>query len=99
MSFRMPCRLSCKSRSVFAKPLEHQCSWATMSPVWGANSARNSPPHVPKWGEHVPKFVRHVGILAAQELRTVLDDGRVAPETPVRAVFIIGAPYGIGHTL
>ena len=31
----MPCFLSCKSKSVFAKPLEHQCSAATISPsLW-----------------------------------------------------------------
>jgi hypothetical protein len=29
-----------------AKPLEHQCSWATISPGAGTNSARNSPPQV-----------------------------------------------------
>src|SRR5262245_4526608 len=43
----MPCFLSCKSRSVLAKPLEHQCSLATISPGLSANSVRISPPHVP----------------------------------------------------
>src|SRR5215471_542184 len=43
----MPCFLSCKSKSVLAKPLEHQCSRATMSPTCGANSLRISPPQVP----------------------------------------------------
>src|SRR5262249_43621577 len=43
----MPCLLSCKSKSVLAKPLEHQCSVATISPGLGANSERISPPHVP----------------------------------------------------
>src|SRR5215510_1792307 len=47
MSRWMPCFLSCKSKSVLAKPLEHQCSCATISPGAGTNSARNSPPHVP----------------------------------------------------
>src|SRR5262249_28624358 len=47
MSLWMPCFLSCKSKSVLAKPLEHQCSWTTISPGSGANAARNSPPHVP----------------------------------------------------
>src|SRR6516162_317797 len=47
MSWWMPCFLSCRSRSVLAKPLEHQCSEATISPGSGTNSARNSPPHVP----------------------------------------------------
>ena len=32
MSWWMPRFLSCKSRSVLAKPLEHQCSLATISP-------------------------------------------------------------------
>src|SRR3974390_1176998 len=36
-----------ESKSVLAKPLEHQCSCATISPGAGTNSARNSPPHVP----------------------------------------------------
>src|SRR5262249_47382424 len=40
----MPCRLSCTSRSVLAKPLEPQCSRATISPGCGANSLRISPP-------------------------------------------------------
>ena len=43
----MPCFLSCRSRSVLAKPLEHQCSSATTSPSCGTNSLRISPPHVP----------------------------------------------------
>src|SRR5262245_42697024 len=43
----MPCFLSCKSKSVLAKPLEHQCSVATISPGLGSNSARISPPQVP----------------------------------------------------
>jgi nicotinamidase-related amidase len=34
--------LSCKSKSVFAKPLEHQCSWATMSPGWGSSGFANT---------------------------------------------------------
>src|SRR2546422_2547733 len=42
----MPCFLSCKSRSVLGKPLEHQCSIATISPGCGANSFRISPSHV-----------------------------------------------------
>src|SRR5215831_15041053 len=33
MRFWMPCFLSCKSKSVLAKPLEHQCSLATISPA------------------------------------------------------------------
>src|SRR5689334_21150252 len=43
----MPCFLSCKSKSVLAKPLEPQCSRVTVSPGWGSNSLRISPPHVP----------------------------------------------------
>ncbi len=39
--------LSCKSRSVLAKPLEHQCSEVTISPGLGTNSVRNSPPQAP----------------------------------------------------
>src|SRR5262249_52367651 len=46
MSLWMPCFLSCKSKSVLAKPLEHQRSCATIPPGVGTNSARNSPPHV-----------------------------------------------------
>src|SRR6202008_3961018 len=37
MSRWMPCFLSCKSRSVLANPLEHQCSCATISPGAGLN--------------------------------------------------------------
>src|SRR5215468_4452899 len=33
MSLWMPCFLSCKSKSVLAKPLEHQCSCVTISSV------------------------------------------------------------------
>ena len=40
----MPCFLSCRSKSVLAKPLEHQCSVATISPGLGSNSERISPP-------------------------------------------------------
>src|SRR5262249_34868419 len=40
ISLWMPCFLSCKSKSVLAKPLEHQCSCATISPGAGTNSAR-----------------------------------------------------------
>src|SRR5215467_8879191 len=47
MSLSMPCFLSCKSKSVLAKPLEPQCSRATISPGRGSNSRRISPPHVP----------------------------------------------------
>src|SRR6266481_6248219 len=47
MSLWMPCFLSCKSKSVLAKPLEPQCSWATISPGLGSNPGRISPPHVP----------------------------------------------------
>src|SRR5262245_46850387 len=47
ISLWMPCFLSYKSKSVLAKPLEHQCSCATIPPGAGTNSARNSPPHVP----------------------------------------------------
>src|SRR5215472_9155506 len=47
MSLWMPCFLSSRSRSVLAKPLEHQCSCATISPGRGVNSERTSPPHVP----------------------------------------------------
>src|SRR5215470_12292270 len=47
MSRWMPCFLSCKSKSVLAKPLEHQCSVATISPALGSNPERNSPPQVP----------------------------------------------------
>jgi hypothetical protein len=42
-----PCFLSCKSKSVLAKPLEHRCSVTTISPGLGSNSAWNSPPQVP----------------------------------------------------
>jgi len=38
----VPCFLSCKSKSVLAKPLEHQCSCATISSGAGTNSARNA---------------------------------------------------------
>src|ERR1700677_1891955 len=47
MSWWMPCFLSCRSRSVLAKPLEHQCSVATISPGLGSNPRRMSPPQVP----------------------------------------------------
>src|SRR6202047_5274703 len=40
----IPCFLSWRSRSVFAKPLEHQCSCATTSPGNGVNSSRKVPP-------------------------------------------------------
>src|SRR5271166_2514522 len=40
----MPCLLSSTSKSVLAKPLEHQCSWATMSPGCGSKSGCSSPP-------------------------------------------------------
>src|SRR6266403_3304669 len=39
----MPCFLSCKSKSVLAKPLEHQCSVATISPGLGSNSGLATP--------------------------------------------------------
>lgn len=42
MSLWRPCFLSCRSKSVFAKPLEHR-----ISPGGGVNSGRISPPHVP----------------------------------------------------
>src|SRR6516164_5518514 len=42
MSLWMPCFLSCKSKSVLAKPLEHQCSCATISR--GALNRRNVGP-------------------------------------------------------
>ncbi len=35
MSLWIPCRFSSRSRSVLAKPLEHQCSEATTSPACG----------------------------------------------------------------
>jgi len=45
ISLSMPCFLNCKSKSVLAKPLELQCSRATMSPGCGSNPRRISPPH------------------------------------------------------
>src|ERR671914_97789 len=36
----MPCFLSCKSRSVLAKPLEHQCSSATAAVRWRADQRK-----------------------------------------------------------
>jgi enoyl-CoA hydratase/carnithine racemase len=39
ISFRTPCFFNCRSRSVLAKPLESQCSWATTtSPSRGSKS-------------------------------------------------------------
>src|SRR5215475_15596511 len=58
MSWWMPCFLSCKSRSVLAKPLEHQCSVATISPGLGSNSERISPPQVP----YSKLFLRHAAL-------------------------------------
>jgi hypothetical protein len=52
----MPGFLSCKSKSVLAKPLGHQCSWATISPGLGANSERiyaGTPKIDPRTGELV----------------------------------------------
>jgi hypothetical protein len=46
MIFSLPYRLSWCSRSVFGKPLEAQCSVATMSPARTWKSSWNVPPQL-----------------------------------------------------
>src|SRR5262249_4017086 len=88
MSWWMRWFLSCKSKSVLAKPLEHQCSVATISPGLGSNSGRISPPHVPYSKRLRGSYPGAIPVLSASGGVTVEDkvasfDDRVAGKAGV----------------